>query len=82
LEGNCKMTAIYLVLLYILQLVPIDYPNREFVISSFLFLLNTGARYITMCNIQFKDFKRVIRCENNKTILLIEAQVSKGNNPI
>ncbi len=79
LEGTGKMAAIYLILLHILQLVPSDYPNREFFISCFLFMLNTGARYITMCNMQLKDLKRVIRCENNKILLLVQAQVTKGN---
>ncbi len=77
LEGTGKMAAIYIVLLYILQLVPVEYPNREFFISCFLFMLNTGARYITICNIQLKDLKRVIRCENKKILLLVQAQVTK-----
>jgi hypothetical protein len=54
-----------------------DYPRREFFISSFLFMLNIGAWYIRMCNIQFKDLKRLVKCENNKIILLLQAQAKK-----
>jgi hypothetical protein len=79
LEGTGKMAAIYLILLHILQSVPSDYPKREFFISCFLFMFNTGARFVTMCNIQIKNLKRVVRGENNKIILLIEAQITKCN---
>jgi hypothetical protein len=31
-----------------------------------------------MCNVQLKDLKRLVKCENNKIILLLQAQVKKG----
>jgi hypothetical protein len=32
-----------------------------------------------MCNMQLKDLKRVIRYENIKILLLVQAQLTKGN---
>jgi len=42
LEGLGKVPAYYPVLLYILDLVPQTYVRRNFYVSCFLFMLNTG----------------------------------------
>lgn len=42
-------------------------------------MLHTGQRFITMSYIQLNDIKRITKCDNGKTIVLIIANVTKGN---
>ena len=79
LEGKGKAPAFHLILFHILNLVPHDYPDREFYISMHLFMLNTGQRYMTMCNIKLDDIVRVVRLVNNKVIVTIIARITKGS---
>jgi hypothetical protein len=42
-------------------------------------MLNTGAGYISLFNIQLRDLKCVVKGENNKIILLLQAQKCDKN---
>ena len=42
-------------------------------------MLNTGQRYITVCNLQLNDIERVESKENNKYVVTIIARITKGN---
>ena len=78
LEGLGKAPAFYAVLFYILDLVPVSYPNREFYISLFLFMLSTGQRYVTICNIKLCDILAVVRKQNLFSIKIV-CRITKAN---
>ena len=78
LEGLGKAPAFYAVLFYILDLVPVSYPNREFYISLFLFMLSTGQRYVTICNIKLCDIRAVVRKQNLSSITIV-CRITKAN---
>ena len=78
LEGLGKVPAYYPVLLYILDLVPQTYVRRNFYVSCFLFMLNTGQRYITMCEIKMSDISSVI-VNGDNIIVKIIARITKAD---
>ena len=78
-EGSGKVPCFYPVLLYILDLVPSDYKNREFYFSAFLFGLCSGQRYITISNVKVSDISRTYTSENNKFGVTIIARITKCN---
>jgi hypothetical protein len=79
LEGTGKAPAFYLVLFHILNLVPEQFINKEFYTSMFLFMLNTGQRYISVKNIQICDIERVIIHSNDIMNITIIVRVTKAN---
>ena len=78
LEGLGKAPAFYPVLLHILNLVPTNFNRYNFYISIFLFMLNTGQRFITSSNVLLTDIKDVIFLQD-KVIVKIMAQITKCN---
>jgi 5-bromo-4-chloroindolyl phosphate hydrolysis protein len=60
LEGLGKAPAFYPVLLHILNLVSTNLTRYNFYISIFLFMLNTGQRFITSSNVLLTGIKDVI----------------------
>jgi hypothetical protein len=59
-EGIGKAPAFYLVTLHILNLVPETHKRHKFYVSLFLFMFNTGQRFISMSNIMITDIKNAI----------------------
>ncbi len=80
MEGLGKAPCFYPVLFHILNLVPDDYPEREFYISFFLFMIYTGQRYITLSNVKLSDISRITTSVNKKPIVTIIARITKANN--
>jgi hypothetical protein len=78
LEGLGKAPAFYPVLLHILNLVPTNFNRYNFYISIFLFMLNTGQRFITSSNVLLTDIKDVIFLQD-KFIVKIIARITKCN---
>jgi hypothetical protein len=78
-EGLGKAPAFYPVLFYILDLVPETYPRREYFLSLFLFMMNTGQRYVTICNIKLCDIVSINRSGDNMIVSFI-ARITKANN--
>jgi hypothetical protein len=79
LEGLGKAPAFFLVSYYILNLVPESYKDHDFFVSLFLFMLNTGQRYVTVCHIRLSDITSVVRRENKISIKFI-CRITKSNN--
>ena len=79
LEGTGKAPAFYLVLFHVLNLVPKDFDKREFYISMFLFMLNTGQRYVSMKNVRLEDIDNVTVHENGLINVKIIVRVTKAN---
>ena len=79
LEGLGKAPAFYPVLFHVLDLVPESYPQREFNLSLFLFMLNTGQRYVSICNIKLSDITSINR-NGNIVIIAITVRITKANN--
>jgi hypothetical protein len=78
LEGLGKAPAFYPVLLHILNSVPTNFNRYNFYISIFLFMLNTGQRFITSSNILLTDIKDVIFFQD-KVIVKIICRITKCN---
>ncbi len=60
LEGLGKAPAFYPVLLHILNLVSKNHRRYNFYILIFLFMLNTGQRFVTASNVMVTGIKDVI----------------------
>ena len=81
LEGIGKCPMFYPVHFWILDKVPKTEQQRDFYNSLFLFMIYTGQRYVTICNIRLSDisaFRKSSR--DDKMIVTIIARVTKGNN--
>jgi hypothetical protein len=78
LEGLGKAPALYPVLFSILDLVPKSFETRDFYVALFLFMLCTGQRYITICNIKLSDIKSVV-FKGNKLSIKIICRITKAN---
>jgi hypothetical protein len=78
LEGLGKAPALYPVLFDILDLMPKSFETRDFSVSLFLFMLCTGQRYITICNIKLSDIKSVV-FKGNKLSIKIICRITKAN---
>ncbi len=79
-EGSGKVPCFYPVLLYILDLVPSTFKDRELYFSAFLFSLCSGQRYVTISNVKISDIRRIYISENNKFGVTIVARITKGDN--
>ncbi len=83
LEGIGKCPSFYPVLFLILDQVPKTEKQRDFYNSLFLFMIYTGQRYVTICNIKLSDiitFRKSSR--DGKMIVTIIARVTKANNAL
>jgi hypothetical protein len=78
-EGIGKAPAFYLVTLHILNLVPETHKRHKFYVSLFLFMFNTGQRFISMSNIMITDIKNDIFFENIRIIVNIVCRITKAN---
>jgi hypothetical protein len=71
-EGSSKVPCFYPVLLYILDLVPSTFKDREFYFSASLFSLCSGQRYVTISNVQTFAEYIYVRIINFESLLLPE----------
>jgi hypothetical protein len=80
MEGLGKCPMFYPVLLWVLDQVPDNEENRDFYNSLFLFMIYTGQRYVSICEIKISDISRYLfNFKNDKMIVTIIVRVTKGN---
>jgi hypothetical protein len=76
---NLEKEQFYLVTLHILNLVPETHTRHKFYVLLFLFMFNTGQRFISMSNIMITDIKNGIFFENIRIIVNIVCRITKAN---
>jgi hypothetical protein len=76
---NLEKEQFNLVTLHILNLVPETHTRHKFYVLLFLFMFNTGQRFISMSNIMITDIKNDIFFENIRIIVNIVCRITKAN---